>query len=75
MNLNRQGSSLLLKGRINSLGYKIKPNLEDTELPQKDKFRREIPCNNYYDHAVRMDKKNGDYLCADYIKLEIDQQH
>ena len=39
------------------------------------KFGHEMPRKNDYDHDVRIDKKNGNHLRDNYIKLEIDQQH
>ena len=34
-----------------------------------------MPRNNDYEHALSIDKHNGDTKLADAIKLEIEQQH
>ena len=41
----------------------------------KYKFGYELPRNNSYEHAVQLDKRNGNKLWQEATQLEMDQQH
>ena len=49
--------------------------LRSSRTSPMHKFGHDVPRNNDYEHAVSIDKKNGNTKWADCIKLEIDQQH
>ena len=57
------------------LRFQNQAKLSSYRTSPKYKFGYQIPRNNYYEHALSIDKNNGNNKWAEEIKLEIDQQH
>ena len=53
----------------------LNPKLRSCRTSPRHKFRCEIPRNNDYDHALSIDKRNGNNKWSEAINLEIQQQH
>ena len=49
--------------------------LRSYRITPKYKFRYQILCSNYYEHALSIVKHDGNNKWAESIKLETDQQH
>ena len=57
------------------LRLQTQAKLSSYRTSQKKKFGHKIPSNNDCDHALSIDKKNGNNEWSNFVKLEIDQQH
>ena len=62
----REKKLLRLQNQVKLRSYRTSPRY---------KFGYELPRNNDYNHAIELDKRNGNTLWRDSIKLEIDQQN
>ena len=67
--------SRLAKREKKLLRLQNQAKLRSYRTSPRYKFGYELPRNNDYDHAIELDKRNGNTLWRDAIKLEIDQQN